>query len=109
MYGQELKSDCPGTSKCGSFKRGKGKCQACPRGKDAPAVVDKAYESDAVDHVHTLTVERECGRVVSYDSMHPLEWRLLLGWQAVDRAYERAYLGQLADVAAAARSLAPTK
>jgi hypothetical protein len=108
MYGQELKSDCPGTSKCQVFKKSK-RCKACPRGTDAPEVIDPIYENDAIDHIHTLAIERECGRVVNPDDLHPLEWRLLLGWHAVDRAYQRAYLGQLADVAAVARSFVSTK
>ena len=97
MYGEELKADCFGTSKCPVYKKSK-KCKACPRGKDAPKVVDPVYEQAALDHIHTLAIERECGQVRKPEDLYPLEWQLLLGWHAADRAYERMYLGQLGSV-----------
>lgn len=89
--------DCPGKSKCRVWKKSK-KCEKCPRGKFAPAVVDKEFEGEACAAVEALALERQCGRVLSPEVLSPIEWELLLVWVDREKQHERAYMKELTEM-----------
>ena len=90
--------DCPGMKACRNPKTPGKSCGECPRGKDAPEVIDVGWESEAVRRTARLIAESRGGYAQEMSDLSPIEWELMLLWQQREEIDQRSCLGDVAEL-----------
>jgi hypothetical protein len=92
-------TDCPGKSKCKTPKPSGMSCGDCPRGKDAPQVVETGVELEAARLVARLIAEKQSGYGVPLSQLSPIEFEMILLWEQRERAHRAAHSVEIVDSA----------